>query len=190
MVNYSAYSHFEITITPLLFVGIVDFVSIRLTHEFPMFSARFKEDKWERDKEGNYREKPSTFPQETYDKVMFFLCRMLLSCIDSSRDELDASSYPMVQDKTTGANCPHSFHDTTFVELVQPLLAILACKQCLPIICLQDLSLQKVQPIWFSLHRPKLSCTKNSFKPSFLVLLRHLSITLFVNKLPYITLTE
>ena len=72
MVNYSAYSHFEITITPLLFVGIVDFVSIRLTHEFPMFSARFKEDKWERDEEGNYHEKPSMFPQETYDKVMFF----------------------------------------------------------------------------------------------------------------------
>jgi hypothetical protein len=54
---------------------------------------------------------------------------MFLSCIDSGRDELDASSsYPMVQDKTTGADRPRSFHDTTFVDLVQPLLAIIACK--------------------------------------------------------------
>lgn len=37
-------------------------------------------------------------------------------------------TYPMVQDKTASANGPHSFHDTTFVELVQPLLAVLACK--------------------------------------------------------------
>jgi hypothetical protein len=99
-----------------------------LTSEFPTFSAHFTEDKWETDKNGKYCEKPSSLPQETHDKVMFFLCRMFLSCNDSSRDELDASSYPMVQDKTTSADRPHSFHDTTFIELVQPLLAILACK--------------------------------------------------------------
>jgi hypothetical protein len=40
-------------------------------------------------KNGKYHEKPSLLPQETHDKVMFFLCRMFLSCIDSSRDELD-----------------------------------------------------------------------------------------------------
>jgi len=38
--------------------------------------------------------------------------------------------------------------------------------------------------------QPKLSCTTNQFKPSFLILSRHSSITLFVNQLPRITLTK
>jgi hypothetical protein len=37
-----------------------------------MFSARFTYDKWERDEQGNYREKPSSLPKETHDEVMFF----------------------------------------------------------------------------------------------------------------------
>jgi hypothetical protein len=37
-----------------------------------MFSARFTDDKWERDEKGNYREKPSSLPKEKHDEVMFF----------------------------------------------------------------------------------------------------------------------
>ena len=78
----SQFGILSLTILPILilklpshlpyFLHIVDFVSIRLTPDFPMFSARFTDDKWERDEKGNYREKPSSLPKEKHDEVMFF----------------------------------------------------------------------------------------------------------------------